>query len=155
MMDIHAFTAVSPIFNREIITDVLVAVTTQQKDISKFKKVRALWDTGATNSVITPHVINDLKMKPNGVTEVLHAGGADLVNTYLIDIALPNKIIIPAIRASECAEPKSSRFDVIIGMDIISCGDFSITGSGIKRMVSFCIPSSFYIDYTKIPNAGK
>ena len=75
-MDIHAFTAVSPIFNREIITDVLFAVTTQQKDISKFKKVRALWDTGATNSVITPHVINDLKNK--GVTTIERKGTSRL-----------------------------------------------------------------------------
>jgi hypothetical protein len=32
-------------------------------------------------------------------------------------------------------------FDVIIGMDIITCGDFAISNYGRKTVVSFRIPS--------------
>lgn len=69
-----------------------------------------------------------------------------MVNTYLVDIALPNRILLPGVRVSECAE-QNGRFDMIIGMDIISLGDFAITGQGQRRMVSFCLPSISVIDY--------
>lgn len=39
---------------------------------------------------------------------------------------------------------------MIIGMDIISLGDFSISGQQQRRMVSFCLPSSVYVDYVQM-----
>ena len=37
-------------------------------------------------------------------------------------------------------------------MDIISLGDFAITGQGERRMVSFCMPSTLMVDYVSIAN---
>lgn len=143
-----AFSATNPQFHREIIT--FAGITKPQKD-GKFeiKQYNALWDTGATNSVITPKVVNDLGLIPISYTNVCHAGGNSKVKVYLVNIVLPNNIIIPNVRVSECAD-QAGRFDMIIGMDIISLGDFSISGQGSKRIVSFCMPSSFTLDYVSI-----
>lgn len=144
-----AFTLVSPTNNREIITDAFVSVPAKQNEDRQLHKVRALWDTGASNSVVTPHVISQLGIVADGIAKTRHAGGESTVKTYLMDIGLPNRILLPHIRVSECAE-QDARFDIIIGMDIISMGDFSITGQGMRRMVSFCLPSTAYIDYVQM-----
>ena len=144
-----AFTTVSPMYNAEIITDAYISAPVRQREISNPIRVRALWDTGASKSVITPHIKEQLGIKADGAAKVCHAGGESLVGTYLVDIILPNKIAIPGVRVSECSE-QGVHFDIIIGMDIISLGDFSITGQGIKRMVSFCLPSTAIIDYVQL-----
>lgn len=146
-----AFTAINPTYNREIIT--LAKAGKPQRNIQPdtFHEYKALWDTGATNSVITPKVVQGLGLIPIGVSQNRHAGGISNVNIYLVDICLPNRIIIPQVRVSECAD-QAGRFDFIIGMDIISLGDFSITGQGERRMVSFCMPSTMQIDYVNIAN---
>ena len=147
-----AFTSVNPFYNREIIT--LADVSKPSKDIQSadFYKYKALWDTGATNCVITPKVVKELGLVPSGVSQNRHAGGMSDVNIYYVDLRLPNNIVIRGVRVSECAD-QAGRFDLIIGMDVISLGDFSITGQGTRRMVSFCMPSSVSIDYVPIANA--
>ncbi len=146
-----AFTIVNPAFCREIITNSWCAVPSKDISKSKFSKYNALWDTGATNSVVTPKVVKELGLVPIGEGETLHAGGVSRVKVYLITLLLPNNVLIPNIRVSECAD-QAGRFDIIIGMDVITLGDFSISGQGIKRMLSFSMPSSFSVDYVHILN---
>lgn len=147
-----AFTCVNPYFNKEIITSAEVSLPMADNGEVNNVRVRALWDTGATNSVITPHVAKALNVKPSGISRTVHAGGIDITNTYFVNIKLPNNVIVANVRVSECKE-QAGRFDIIIGMDIISLGDFSITGQGLKRMVSFCLPSFVSIDYEAITAA--
>lgn len=145
-----AFTSVNPTYNREIITFADVSKPAENITDLSFIQCKALWDTGATNSVITPRLVKELELQAIGVTKVKHAGGESFVNQYQISLKLPSsKIIIPDIPVSECAE-QAGRFDLIIGMDIISLGDFSITGQGNMRMISFCLPSFLTIDYVKM-----
>lgn len=145
-----AFTAVSPTYNREVITDAFISAPTPNNIPVQLLNVKALWDTGASNSVIKPHIVNQLGIKADGVAKSINAGGENTVNTYLVNIALPNKMLIPMVRVTECAETPSSKFDIIIGMDIISLGDLSISGQGIKRVVSFCMPSAVVIDFVQM-----
>lgn len=146
-----AFTAINPTYNREIIILSKAAKPVRDRKMSNFKDYKALWDTGATNCVITPKVVQELGLVPAGVSQNRHAGGVSNANIYYIDICLPNNIVIPQVRVSECAD-QAGRFDLIIGMDIISLGDFSISGQGNRRMVSFCMPSTFQLDYVQIAN---
>ncbi len=146
-----AFTTINPMYNREIITIAKAGKPQKEIQSDKFHTYKALWDTGATNNVITPKVVEELGLIPIGVSQNRHAGGISTVNIYFVDICLPNNLVIPRVRVSECAD-QAGRFDFIIGMDIISLGDFSITGQGERRMVSFCMPSTIQIDYVSIAN---
>lgn len=114
-------------------------------------EVDALWDTGATGSVITQEIVNNLKLKPVGKTNIRHAGGMSSSNTYLVNFILPNKVQIIGILASECSDLVGN-FKAIIGMDVITKGDFSITNVENKTCMSFRIPSIVRIDYVKEAN---
>jgi Aspartyl protease/SEC-C motif len=110
----------------------------------------SLWDTGATNSVVTKATAKELGLVSTGKTRVFHAGGESTVNVFFVNIFLPNKIIFP-LRVTECDD--STNFGLIIGMDIITQGDFSITNTNSRTAVSFRVPSLEKIDYVKLtPN---
>lgn len=111
-------------------------------------RVMGLWDTGATNSVISTRLVSALKLKPIGKVTVSHAQGQTDVNTYLINLLLPNNVGYPFLQVNEGV---LAGFDMLIGMDIISRGDFSITCSENKTVFSFQQPSTHEIDYV----AGK
>ena len=107
-------------------------------------KVNCLWDTGATKSVISARLVNALGLKPIGKVTICHAQGQTDVNTYLINIMLTNNVGVTFLQVSEGV---LSGFDMLIGMDIISQGDFSLSCSGGKTVFSFQTPSTHEVDY--------
>jgi predicted aspartyl protease len=127
-------------------------VTQEEAERSKLQMVQgtALWDTGATNTVITKSVADGLGIKPIGKATVHHANGESETDVYLVNIGLPNTVVIPGVRVTE---GKLTGADVLIGMDIISLGDFAITHKNEHggTTLSFCIPSVEEIDF--VPRA--
>jgi hypothetical protein len=109
----------------------------------------ALWDTGATNSVITSQTAKELNLPPIGSVIVNHAGGSSQATTYLVNLVLPNQVGFKGVQVSECPD---SEFGVIIGMDIICTGDFSITNLNNQTIMSFRHPSISTIDYVEESN---
>lgn len=105
----------------------------------------ALWDTGATTSLIAPHIVEKCNLKPIGVLEVAVAGGIHRVSSYFVDIRLPNNVTIANMTLG-CMELPSN-IDVLIGMDIITLGDFAITNAGGRTVISFRIPSLVHVDF--------
>jgi predicted aspartyl protease len=148
----HAFTTKSNGRLREIITEIGVSLPFIEDNIDKsddrILRTKALWDTGATNCVVTKQTAKNLNLKPISVSKVSHADGVSLANVYLVNVYLPNNLVIPTVRVTECAD-NSGNFGVIIGMDVITMGDFSITNSEDKTTVSFRIPSIKTIDYVQ------
>ena len=114
---------------------------------------KAIWDTGATNSVITKQVVTDCKLKPTGVGQVRTAGGTISCNTYLVNIMLPNNVGYVAVAVTEA--PLTGSENILIGMDIIATGDFSVTNVGNKTTFSFRHPSIQTIDYVSEANRLK
>jgi hypothetical protein len=110
---------------------------------------QAIWDTGATNSVITTDVVRQLNLKPTGITEVLTAGGVSQQNVYLINLYLPNRFAVPFIRVTECPM-LTGNFNILIGMDIISLGDFIVNNFQNHTQFSFRMPSLHEIDYEEM-----
>ena len=113
---------------------------------------QAIWDTGATNSVITQAVVDKCMLAPTGITRAYGVQGGHDTETYLVNIYLPNKVVFPAVRVTKGAFPGA---DVLIGMDIIASGDFSVTNQGGKTIFSYRHPSIKHIDYVKEANAIK
>jgi hypothetical protein len=86
-------------------------------------------------------------------TNIHHAGGlARNVPVYLVNIALPNRVQFSGVEVAESVLPPG--LDVVIGMDIITRGDFAVTNRGGKTTFSFRIPSQADIDFVKDDNAA-
>lgn len=107
---------------------------------------RALWDTGATKSVITKASVEVLNLVSVGRASVFHAGGSSETNTYLVNIILPNKVEVVGALVTEAPNIVGD-FGAIIGMDIISQGALSITNANGETWMTFCMPSIKHIDY--------
>jgi len=119
----------------------------------QFVEITGLWDTGATGSAITKDVVEKLKLIPTGMARVQTASGPRDMNTYTVDVMLPQANLIKSIVATE-VDNFAGTCDALIGMDIITLGDFSITNHKGQTVMSFRIPSSHEIDYVKSPNYG-
>jgi hypothetical protein len=52
----------------------------------------AIWDTGATNTVITENVAKQCGLAPTGMTLVQTAHGSKQANTYLVSVYLPANV---------------------------------------------------------------
>ena len=103
-----------------------------------------LWDTGATGSVITRRVIEELNLKPTGGIYVRNTSGARYEPTYKINILLPCNVGVSFLDATEGL---LNDFDVLIGMDVISKGDFAISNSNGETTFTFQIPATHKIDF--------
>jgi predicted aspartyl protease len=104
----------------------------------------ALWDTGATGTVITKKVAEALGILPTGQSLVHHANGSDIVNTYIVNIMLPNNVGIPEV---DVTEGDLTGFDILIGMNIIQYGDFSVSCKNGNTVFSFQLPSTRELDF--------
>ena len=153
----HAFTTRYNNLTRVLYTEVgvcepVTSEETKRRQI-RVKNYLAIWDTGATHSAITKKVADDLELKPTGMKEVRHAQGKSSANTYLINITLPNRVMVGQIRATEVKLiPDDDTSDerqpqLLIGMDIIGMGDFAVTNLNGKTTMSFCLPSVKEIDF--------
>lgn len=117
-------------------------------------KTRALWDTGATNSLITESTAQALGLPPSGIADMKHAGGASVYPTYVVNMLLPNNVLIAGVPVIQCDNIVGD-FGAIVGMDIICRGDFSITNVAGRTAMSFRFPSISTIDYVAEANALK
>ena len=133
--------------------DVYQPIPDQDKKLGKFV---AIWDTGATTTVITPKVVQTLGLIPSGKANIRGvAGKKDNANTYYIVIVLPNSVEVNVFRAVEAPEEIAGGADILIGMDIIALGDFSVTNVDKKTTFTFRYPSVQTIDYVEEINALK
>ena len=124
----YAFTVKYPEKVRTLTTEVVVSVVHIRKtDPPPLEQFVAVWDTGATDSVITKRVVDSLGLKSIGVEPVHTVGGLVDADVYLVNIGLPNQVVFPATRV---IEGEIGGADLLIGMDIIGEGDFAVTSKG-------------------------
>jgi hypothetical protein len=116
----------------------------------KLHEFQAIWDTGATNSVITQKVVDTCHLRPIGMTQVHGVNSTDLCEVFLVDVHLLNNVAINQVRVTKGR--LAGDVDVLIGMDIISVGDFVITNQGGVTIFSFCAPSHRRIDFVEEHN---
>ena len=119
-------------------------ITVPPEIVQGAKKYIGIWDTGATNSVISQKVIDECGLIPTGMAMVHGATGSSLCETFLVSIFLPNKVVFPSIRVTKGV---LAECEVLIGMDIINQGDFAITHNDGKTTFSFRYPSMQQIDF--------
>ena len=97
--------------------------------------LKALVDTGATDTNIAPSVVQKLNLAPVGMRDVSHGGGSDSRMYYLFNVGFLNdandvsQMIIPSVPIEGIELPNNDfQFDVILGMDVLSQGRLVVTG---------------------------
>lgn len=150
-MEAHSFTVKCKGIARVLLTPIIVSSTF--KNNKKQTQINAIWDTGATSSVISPKMVKECGLIPIGKDKVHTAGGIVTQNVYLINIGLPNGILIESVRVTEAQEIAGA--DALVGMDIISLGDFAISNFNGETSFTFRIPSNKVFDFVKESNNQK
>ena len=113
----------------------------------RFGTFEAIWDTGATGSVITQKVVDHLGIAPVGLTKVDGVNSSQLSAEYLVNFVLPSAVGIRGVRVTLGKLPGD--LEALIGMDIINLGDFHISNKSGNTVMSFRVPSLEEVDYVK------
>ena len=126
---------------------------TQFKIIPHFSKqtgvpILAQWDTGASMSAISKKLVEMLELPVVSMTKIGTANGVADTTIHIIDLQLPNGDLIPDLRvvAADMTEV------MLVGMDVISRGDFAISNYKGHTILNFRIPSYAEIDFVQMAN---
>ena len=129
----------------------VVNIFTNQKVDTK-----GIWDTGATSSVITKSTATSLGLLPVKRTRVRGVHGDKEVNVYYVNITLNNKNITLNTQVTECDELSADNsVGMLIGMNIITMGDFAVTNYQGQTTMSFRVPSLQKIDFVSSMKTGQ
>lgn len=109
---------------------------------SVFHTDKALWDTGATTTIISSRIVRELQLEPFELAGISGIGGVSDVNTYLVHVSIPTGDTYTYL---EVMESDFEDYDVIIGMDIIGTGDFCFTNAEGRSQFSFRYPAKEHI----------
>lgn len=115
-------------------------------------ETNAIWDTGATGCCITPKVVQMLGLKPYSKASVLTAGGQKYQNAYKVCFHLHNNVSMN-IAVTEVATLRGD-VEALIGMNVISLGDFTISNFADRTCMTFRMPSLETTDYTGTVDRG-
>lgn len=111
-----------------------------------FIPVTAQWDTGATGTCISKGIVSRLNLQPTGMINVQTPSGIGTMNKYMVNLTLNNEVTILNLPVMD-SEIGNQGIDVLIGMDIISMGDFAVSNFDGKTQFSFRIPSQEHVEY--------
>jgi hypothetical protein len=123
-MDIFQFELCCPLATAEIATP--IEVLNPEKNGAHIKHCTAIWDTGATSSMISQGIARKLNLQPDGKTRISGVHGIEDAAVYHVDLRFNNGFTIPDVRVSEASD--NGGFDVLVGMDIICRGELRICG---------------------------
>jgi hypothetical protein len=102
----------------------------------------ALWDIGATNSVISIELAARLKLPVVSKATTIGIHGPKEVDVFMIDILLMDRVNFQSWLVSSGDTGPTSP-EVIIGMDIITKGDMTFMCGPEGYVFSFIVPSLF------------
>lgn len=128
-----------------------VVTTEEQKQESQITEVEAIWDTGATNSAISSSIAKKLNLTPSNYTNVNTGGNKiEKAPVYYVNLLLPNHMTVLSVQVTEL--PGLADGDMLVGMDIITLGDFTITNLEGITWCSFRMPSQLRTDFVTEAN---
>lgn len=141
-----AFTHEDTIGVRRLLVKCKVAIL--GKDIDAENEVNALWDTGAMCTCISVALATQLGLKPDDYGKVNGANNQPFdVPVYSVQLKMGH-FLLPYLRVVGLPM-EGQEHDVIIGMDVMTKGDLSITNCEGKTVLTFREPSILQIDYVK------
>ncbi len=144
-LEFHALTKTYSSISRVITSPISIQNTSTKKEL----QTSGIWDTGATGSAITKSLAQNLGLIPISQTRVKGVHGIkDGVNVYAVKIVLNNQnvsFILPVTECEQLSDDDSAKF--LIGMDVISKGDFAITNFQGQTVMTYRVPSIQKMDF--------
>lgn len=109
-----------------------------------------IWDTGASSTAISEDVVKKLNLPIVSMMKVNTANGESVASVHIVDLYLPNRVVIPnlLVTSAKLSDP----IQILVGMDVITLGDFTISNFNMKTTLSFRTPSFARTDYVKLAN---
>ena len=115
------------------------------------RKCRVMWSTGAARSQLSRELIEELELEA-----IVKEENDKQQLFYSLDVYLPNKVRMAKVEMTEINQAlPHPDIECIIGMDIISLGDCSVSHSDGNTFFSFRVPSLGGIDYVELSNKEK
>lgn len=108
---------------------------------------KAIWDTGATGTVITLKAAQQVGLIATGQVLVRGVHDERLANTYIVNVVLPSGVLFEGLVVTE--GELGDNYDMLIGMDIIGAGDFAVSHVDNKTVMTFRIPSCDVFDFVR------
>lgn len=140
-MDHNAFTSWYNGIANKLISKVII-----ESDNCLTEEIDALWDTGATTTCISYEVSKVLKLSTMGKVNIISASNITIQNTDCVNILLPNGVKLHGLRVVD-ADIGKQGIGMLIGMDVISKGDFSISNYEGRTVFTFRYPPRKTIDF--------
>jgi hypothetical protein len=105
---------------------------------------KGIWDTGAQKSIITPYLADLLKVQPINSVSIGGITGRSPADIVLITLKIPDHGIYRNLEVAICPfnTNPSSDMHILIGMDIITQGDFVLSNGNGYTLFSFATPPS-------------
>lgn len=96
---------------------------------------KAVWDTGASVTVISERMVERLGLIPVGKTKISGYNGRPVVtNEYRVDLKFSDDVTVNFVNV---AEAPLVMMDMLIGMNVINKGDFHLDFRNGKQSFSF------------------
>lgn len=136
----YAFTGRFNMFRGRIVSEIVICSPDDAELVST--RIRALWDTGCSQSIISKRVADFLRLQPDNKQQFRSPFGG----TAICDVAKVRLCVVlggiripidAAINTKPNSEPDC---DITLGLDFITMGDFAISHLGESLFLSFCYP---------------
>lgn len=108
------------------------------------KKATGLWDSGASSSCISNECAQMLGLKQIAFTTIHTANGTATAPVYYANFRFNDKV---KFLGTNLIGAKLTGIDMLIGMDVITKGNLSISTHDGKTIFSFIVPAHKSIDY--------
>lgn len=136
----YAFTGHFSMFRNRIVSDILLCSPEEGNPNSV--RVRALWDTGCSKTLVSRRVADFLNLPAGGTMLFRSALGVSKsceLNQAKVCVVLGGARVNLEVGVNE--HPNSDPdCDVTLGLDFITQGDFAISHDDEQLVLSFCYP---------------
>lgn len=120
---------------KQIISNIYISDSLKESNINNSLKCKGLWDTGATQTVISRDIVKKLNLQAFSKTVISGVNGFSETTSHVVDVWLSENFVIRRVNVFK--GQLVSGIDVLIGMDIISRGNFSLTNINGRTIFSF------------------
>lgn len=136
----YAFTGRFNMFRGRIVSEIVICSPDDAELVST--RIRALWDTGCSQSIISKRVADFLRLQPDNKQQFRSPfGGTAICDVAKVRLCVVLGGIRIPIDAAINTKPNSDPdCDITLGLDFITMGDFAISHLGESLFLSFCYP---------------